>query len=294
MHFLTKKSFASVVEANPYVDKVHTIEIATAEVIDELKELHFDYIIDLHANIRSTMVKRKLKILDFTFKKLNIEKWLLVNFGIDNMPKKHIVDRYMDTLKAFGVQDDGQGLDYFIPFDEEVKLNDVLADGYLCVAAGAAHVGKRIPAETLIEVCKTYNGKIVVVGGKDDVDVGNTLASIAPDRIFNEAGKRSVHASASIIRQASVVLAGDTGMMHIAAAFKRPLVSVWGCTTPQLGMSPYGNFKNTILEPKGLKKRPCSKLGDRCKYEKTGRCITHIPASEIVIAINQLLIENRL
>jgi ADP-heptose:LPS heptosyltransferase len=294
VHFLTKKSFASVVESNPYIDKVHTIEIATAEVIDELKDLHFDYIIDLHSNIRSTMVKRNLKILDFTFKKLNIEKWLLVNFGVDKMPKTHIVDRYMDTLKAFGVHSDGQGLDYFIPQSEEVTLGDELLHGYLCIAAGAAHIGKRIPTETLVDVCKTFHGKVVIVGGNDDIEVGNTLAGIAPDRIFNEAGKRSIHASASIIRQSSVVLAGDTGMMHIAAAFKRPLVSVWGCTVPELGMSPYGDFENIILEPKNLSKRPCSKLGDRCKYEKTGRCITHIPASEILNAINRLLLENRL
>lgn len=294
VHYLTKKAFASVIEANPYVDQVHTIEIATAEVIDELKALHFDYIIDLHSNIRSTMVKRKLKILDFTFKKLNLEKWLLVNFGINKLPQKHIVDRYLDTLKPFGVQNDGHGLDYFIPKESEVTLPAALKDGYLCIAIGAAHIGKRIPFDTLQAICLGYPGKIAIVGGKDDAEVGEKLSNLDPNRIINEAGKRSIHGSASIIQQSTVVLAGDTGMMHIASAFKRPLVSIWGCTVPEFGMSPYGQFRNIILEPVGHDKRPCSKLGDRCKYEKTGRCITLVEASTILEAIHALSVENSL
>ena len=122
VHYLTKKSFTSLLTSNPYITKVHSIEKATAEVIEELKDLDFDYVIDLHKNLRSAMVKRDLRGLSFTLDKLNYKKWLLVNFGIDRMPKTHIVDRYLDTIRGFGTEDDGKGLDFFIPNESEVDL----------------------------------------------------------------------------------------------------------------------------------------------------------------------------
>ena len=55
-------------------------------------------------------------------------------------------------------------------------------------------------------------------------------------------------------------------MMHIAAAFKKKIYSVWGNTIPQFGMYPYMAASNSkIIEVKGLGCRPCSKIGyDKC------------------------------
>ncbi|MGB1033091.1 MAG: glycosyltransferase family 9 protein, partial [Flavobacteriales bacterium] len=122
IHFLTKKSMVGILENNPRIHKIHSIEKATGEVLEELESISFDYIVDLHRNVRSSMVKRKLKMVDFTFKKRNWEKWLLVNLGINKLPpEEHIVDRYMDVLKPFGVQSDGKGLEYHLPPDLVTK-----------------------------------------------------------------------------------------------------------------------------------------------------------------------------
>ncbi|MFM7725504.1 MAG: glycosyltransferase family 9 protein, partial [Flavobacteriales bacterium] len=102
VHVLTKKNYAAVLDGNPHIAKVHTREHTVQEIIPALLEENFDYIIDLHNNIRSRVVKRKLKCLSFTVQKYNIQKWLWVNFGINRMPHNHIVDRYLDTLHAFG------------------------------------------------------------------------------------------------------------------------------------------------------------------------------------------------
>ncbi|MFM1931450.1 MAG: hypothetical protein RL226_753, partial [Bacteroidota bacterium] len=237
VHYLTKKQFAPLLEHCPYIDQLHLIERATAEVTPLLKELEFDYIIDLHSNIRSRMVKRSLKSLSFTFNKRNIEKWIWVNFGINRMPDEHIVDRYMATLKPFGVQPDDRGLEYFLPKELQDGPSP-LSTPYLLIAAGAAHVGKRIPESHLREVCTLFKGSIIIAGGKEDRALGEQLAAIDPERIINKAGLCTIHESAHLAKHAAVVLAGDTGMMHIAAAFKAPLVSVWGCTVPGFGMSP--------------------------------------------------------
>ena len=57
IHYITKKSFATVVENNPYIDKLVTINSSLSEVIDSLKKENYDYIVDLHHNLRTLKLK---------------------------------------------------------------------------------------------------------------------------------------------------------------------------------------------------------------------------------------------
>jgi ADP-heptose:LPS heptosyltransferase len=85
-----------------------------------------------------------------------------------------------------------------------------------------------------------------------------------------------------------LVLTNDTGLMHIAAAFRKKILSFWGNTIPEFGMSPYQpDPVSVVLQVNGLKCRPCSKLGfDKCP-KKHFRCMNDIPADEAVQWIMQ-------
>ncbi|MCF0207641.1 MAG: glycosyltransferase family 9 protein, partial [Bacteroidales bacterium] len=120
IHFLTKPQNVGIVEANPYISQVHTFT-TYRETVDKLRQIPFDYVIDLQKNVRSKRLINKLKILDFTFPKLNWQKWLLTSFlKINKLPDVHIVDRYLQAVRLFDVKNDMQGLDFFIPESEEV------------------------------------------------------------------------------------------------------------------------------------------------------------------------------
>src|SRR5688500_6121226 len=87
IHYLTKQPFASIVITNPYIDKVHVLKDDLNSIIEELRTENFDYIIDLHHNLRTLRVKRALKnVRSFSFDKLNIQKWIFVNFKLNVMP----------------------------------------------------------------------------------------------------------------------------------------------------------------------------------------------------------------
>src|SRR5689334_7739334 len=77
VHYLTKQSFAPIFTANPYIDKMHYLQDNLDSIIETLKQEDFDYVIDLHHNLRTLKVKRALNKKTFSFNKLNIEKWLL-------------------------------------------------------------------------------------------------------------------------------------------------------------------------------------------------------------------------
>ena len=275
IHYLTKSAFLPVLQHNPYIDKIHTLSSMFNQTLDILKKEKFDLIIDLHNNLRTARFKKALGIKSFSFDKLNVRKWLLVNLKIDRMPKNHIVDRYLDTCKSLGVTNDNKGLDYFISKEEEINLNDlpsVFNNGYVALVIGAQHATKRLPLVKLEQFCKTSKEPIIVLGGKDDAANAWHLERIAPERIYNACGKYSLNQSASLVNQARIVVTHDTGLMHIAAAYKKEILAVWGNTVPEFGMYPY-QTNHTNFEVENLSCRPCSKIGHVVCPKKHFHCM---------------------
>ena len=124
VHYCTRDVYSEIIEHNPYIDKKIYYGGDISSLIDLLKKEKYDYVIDLHHNLRTWMIKNKLGATGFSlkrdspkafsFRKLNFEKWLLVNFRINRIPAVHIVDRYLETISSFGVVNDRAGLDYFL------------------------------------------------------------------------------------------------------------------------------------------------------------------------------------
>ncbi|GAC1451150.1 MAG: glycosyltransferase family 9 protein [Chitinophagaceae bacterium] len=294
VHYLTKKTFAKIVEANPYIDKIHYLDHDLAATINLLQQEDFDYVIDLHHNLRTASVKRALQKKGFSFNKLNLQKWLLTAFKINKMPAAHIVDRYMETIASFGVKNDGAGLDYFIAPGDVVKEKDIPTShqaGYIGLVIGAAYNTKKYPLHKLEVFCKTVNHPVIILGGKEDAVTGQQLSAIDPFKIYNACGKFNLSESADLVRRAKLIITNDTGLMHIAAAFKRPVISLWGNTVPAFGMYPYygENYLShrqqlpyDIMEVNHLSCRPCSKIG----YNKCPR--GHFNCMEL-IAVEELL-----
>ncbi len=276
VHFLLKKSFEPVLENNPFIDKKHFYKDDLRKIISDLKKEKFDVVIDLQKNFRSFKIKSALGVKQFTFDKLNLQKWLLVNFKINFLPDKHIVDRYLESVKSLGVINDGGGLDYFITKKDEAVLNDLPPshkNSYLAWVIGAKHNTKMLPIEKMISIGSKINSPIVLLGGIEDRERGDILAKQDETKFFNACGKYSLNQSAVLVKNSKRVISNDTGLMHIAAAFKKDIVSIWGNTIPEFGMYPYfgGDVKNqkskikndlsVVLEVKNLSCRPCTKIG---------------------------------
>lgn len=267
VHFLTKKNFESVVRNNPNIDKVWTTDGSLKDVLSDLKKEQFDEIIDLHVNLRTWRIKSKLKVKSTSFNKLNFEKWLLVNLKINRLPAIHIVNRYLKAVEHLGVINDGEGLDFFV--DGSIKSNQEIlpasfSNGYWTAVIGANHATKRFPVAKWIEAIKAINYPVVIVGDKNDFAAGQEIADACGAIVFNACGQFSLLQSAAVVSQAKLVITNDTGMMHIASAYNRNIISIWGNTVPAFGMTPYmpSNYANSfIAEVKEVGCRPCSKIG---------------------------------
>jgi ADP-heptose:LPS heptosyltransferase len=289
IHFVTKQSNASLFFHNPNVDKVIILEKTLLDLIKILRTEKYDYIIDLHKNFRSRLIKLMLRRKSFTFNKLNFKKWLLVKLRINCLPKVHIVDRYVDTLKFFGISNDNLGLDFFISDNTQFPQKFSLQEPYLALVLGANHATKKIPQKKMQYVCQNVKGKIILLGGKAEREDGRQLELVYPN-VKNACGTLGIYQSTLILKNAAMVLTNDTGLMHIAAALKKDIVSIWGNTVPEFGMYPYlAGEKSRIFQVENLPCRPCSKIGYPECPKKHFRCMNCIDYDDVVQYINSIM-----
>lgn len=292
VHFLTKKNYYSIVAHNPYIDKVHLYGDDTTRMINKLKQENYDLIIDLHHNLRTFLIKMQLGKKAYSFNKLNIEKWLLVNLKIDRLPDVHIVDRYMATCKALDVTNDGEGLDYFIPEKDEVDITTLpkeFHNGYIAWVIGAMQRTKQFPHDKIERILANTDLPVILLGGKDDRGLAKKIMHAVDQRpnLLDATGNYHLNQSASIVKQAKLVITNDTGLMHIAAAFKKKIISIWGNTTPLFGMYPYYGLNhyavNRIVEAPDQPCRPCSKLGKDICPKGHFKCMRQISEKGIIL-----------
>ena len=303
VHFLTKSAFAGAVEGLHGVHQVWTIDKTTAEVEAALLEVGFHYVIDLHANARSGFIKRALRkegTLDLTVDKKSLDKILLVRFGLDRLRGEHVVERYLKTLSPFGDAlsalggcDDAAGLALPVAVPKEVPGGARLDSGRVVLALGAAHVGKAIPMRhwRAILTHLTAQGRAVdLIGGPDEAALASQLVAWFEDGdVKNHCGVASWSETFAVIGKGALLVAGDTGAMHAGAALQVPMVVVWGCTSPALGMGPWMPHPSSVqLEPEGPERnRPCSRLGDRCRHKV--KCPERVSPERTIAAMDSVL-----
>jgi ADP-heptose:LPS heptosyltransferase len=260
VHYLTKSTYITLLKNNPYIDSVYQIEDSINEVVADLKKENYNYVIDLHNNLRTQILKFRLGVPSRSFNKLNMEKFMLTTFKMDSLPEVHIVDRYLDTVTHLGVQNDNEGLDFFLKDEDKVDLSQI-PDSFIAFVIGGQHATKILPTEKIISIINKLNESVVLIGGLEDFERGEEIIA-ATKNTFNSCGKYNINQSAYLVKNAKHVITHDTGMMHIAAAFKKKIYSVWGNTVPEFGMHPYLSDSNSkIIEVKDLSCRPCSKIG---------------------------------
>ncbi len=277
VHYFTKKNFKDVLVNNPFIDKLHFLSDDFNTDVKALKAEKFDYIIDLHHNLRTLRFKQSLGVKAFSFNKLNLEKWMLVNLNWNRMPDIHIVDRYVKSAEKLGIKNDEAGLDYFLSEIEKVDIKSLptfLHSGYVGLVIGAQHATKRLPLEKLQELCQKITKPIILMGGKEDATIADELVKIDSNRLFSACGKFKLNESASLVQQAESIISHDTGLMHIASAFKKEVYAVWGNTVPEFGMYPY-KTEHHNFEVKDLSCRPCSKIGHQTCPKKHFKCMNN-------------------
>lgn len=292
VHFVTKRAFAPLVASNPYVDKIHLLDNSLVTLIGQLRAEKFDHIIDLHDNLRSLLIKWLLGAHSHTYRKNRLGRWLLVATGINRM-KGHIVDRYMQTLGRWNVGDDGKGLDFFVAPHTTVdvaQLPPAFASGFVVLVAGTMHFTKQLPLQKQIDICRHISWPVLILGGKKESALGEAIVEGANrPNLVNGCGSYSLSESALWIKMAKVVITNDTGLMHIAAAFEKPILATYGNSVSAFGFDPYRVPATSQIFQVDVSCRPCSKFGGATCPKGHFNCMQQIDGKAVARAANAIM-----
>lgn len=285
IHYLTKSNFKFLLADNPYVDHLHLLQPKLSDTIKLLKNEQFDYVIDLHNSLRSALVRMKLGVKSSTYKKERIKKWLAIKLKINFIKPDHLVDRYLKTVDFLGIKNDHQAIDYFLPKDTRL-ISEILPEHhqlpYIALIIGATHFTKRMPNAKVIALCEKLPYQIILLGGEDVANNASVIQQSFGNKVINLVGKINLNDSVTVVKNATQVIGFDTGLTHIAEAFNKKLITIWGSTVPELlGVQPYlvdHHFEAGVT----LNCRPCSKFGLAACPKKHFNCMNQIDIDEIV------------
>jgi len=287
IHYLTKKEYVSVLESSPYIDRIFTLTSPLKETLKKLKIQNYNLVIDLHNNWRSYWFKINLNVQSVNLEKKTFYRLLFIYLGV-NLLNNHIVDRYFHAVKKLNIMNDQQGLDYFIHQNTHVDFN--ITNKFITWCIGASHDNKKLSKTQIIQVCNTLSLPVVLLGGLAEKIVANGIVTDSSnEHIYNFCGRLSLDQSAYLIQKSILVLTHDTGLMHIASALKKPILSFWGCTKPSQGFKPYMANDKSIELVANAKFKPCSKYGKKCRLTNLG-CLKTLDVKLIKKSIKQLLL----
>jgi lipopolysaccharide heptosyltransferase II len=303
--FLIKKQFEELLASSPYIDELITFDkkdglAGLKKIKRHLKEQQFDIFLDIHKNWRSRYLRFCLGTKKTTsYNKLIFKRTLLIWFKINLYRRiKPVYERYFDSVKDFGIHYDGKGTDIHVPEGKLEKVRSMLScAGYnfenplVIICPSATYFNKRWKREGFIETARFLirekSAFVVVHGGKEDAALCDNIAANIGKRAVSLAGLFSLSESAALLRLSSLVIANDSGLLHLAQSQKRPVVGIYGPTTRELGYFPVEQ-DSTVIETH-LSCRPCTHNGlDSCP-KKHFRCLNDIPTASVIKATLQYL-----
>ncbi|OGU11826.1 MAG: hypothetical protein A2X61_15495 [Ignavibacteria bacterium GWB2_35_12] len=308
--FITAKPFSEIYQFNPHIFNLYEYDKNWGKSsIREFKEKilknngleKYDLLIDLQRNYRSLQLRKGLGNKIVKVRKNRLNKLSLVYFK-KNITKviQQIPEIYFNTIVGYNVQDDGKGLELWLPGDKEkgfyqpfsiVRVNDDKIR--IAIAPGAYHETKRWLPERfaeLINVLKNnYNAEIVIIGGPFDVEITKQIIDLSGEEVIDKSGSDSIISTAELIDKCNILITNDTGLMHIAAARQVPVVAIFGSTVKEFGFTPF-RVKHFVVE-KDIPCRPCTHIGRETCPKGHFDCMNKISVDEVLTYIEKILLE---
>ena len=291
--FCTRPPFVPLLSGNPALTSVCTPE--------NLPSVAYDLAVDLQNSRRSRSLVRGIHARSVRrYRKQNWKKVLLVRFKLNLYGEGYlsVVERYREALE--GIVPACSAPCSLYPSSEDREFASGLFDDdgipVLAVCFGANHFTKRYPEErfasVITRVTESTELKVLLIGGKEDAAAADRIIALLPaisrSRVRSMAGIATLMQSAALLERSDLVLTNDTGLMHIASAFGRRLIVLFGSSVREFGFLPWGTpFE--LFETAGLDCRPCSHIGRNSCPEGHFRCMGDLDAGRIAFRILDLL-----
>jgi lipopolysaccharide heptosyltransferase II len=283
---VTKAAWAPVLAENPAVARVESLaegERLTA-LAARLTSTVWDHRLDLHGSLRSRALRVLLGGRWRGWSRSRGRRALLVWAGIDRVrPPTPVAERYFAAARDLAVEPDGRPAEVFWSAADDDRRNALAPRvPYAAIVPGAAHATKRWPVGHWVDLARRLRERglaVVALGAEHERGL------VASPDVTDLCGV-GLGVTAALLSGAAVTVAGDTGLLHVAAAVGTPVVVLFGPTTPAFGYAPY-RARSRILE-RPLPCRPCSVYGGPLCPMRHHRCMIDLAPDEVARAVETL------
>jgi len=232
---LCKDAYRSVASCLPGVHEVYSWGKDRSKIAGEISA--FEAVLDLQGTSNSRRWTRGLDAGVYTYKKPYVRRILLLIFG-RSFALEPVVLRYFKAAQPLLKNRSQSNAELVLP---QTTLS-LPSEPYVAVVLGGSYSGKRLNYEqwrsAIVELLN-LGYPIALVGGPEEAGIGESLEQPLGSGVTNYCGTTTIIEGMAIIKGAVLVISGDTGFMHAAANFHRPLISLWGATHPSLGFAPW-------------------------------------------------------
>jgi lipopolysaccharide heptosyltransferase II len=297
LFLLTLSKYTPLLRDCPYLDKVIVIDSDykriknVLHIAKTLRDYSFDYIIDLQNNLASHLIT----FLSFPYKSFGFSRKLgfFLLTHTTKFPKKEIIDPLTSQeriLKILGITFKEKKLIYWERESKplwQFKLNDYHRYIGINVCASSKWKTKAWPLRSikkLIElIYKNFPSqyKVILLGDKDSIEVGEEIEKGLKEEIINLCGETTLSDLIDVLKKLSAFISPDTASLHLAQALRVKTIGLFGPTNP---------FRHTV-EDKNLhlifKKLNCSFCyKSKCK---TNQCMKEIIPKEVFLKLKEIL-----
>ncbi len=286
---------APLVVENPHLTAVVALEPeqSVANLARHLRDLRPTHGLDLHGSLRSAALRLLVPCQWSGYSKRRLARTALIAAKINMYGKLvPVPERYFEAARALDVHPDGGPPEFFLAPAARERVARWLAkrglDGqpFAALAPGAAHATKRWPLRhwsALAEQLRGMGYGLVAVGGAGDRQLAGELGP----GVHNAAGEFALQETGACLARATVLVSGDTGVMHMATGVGTRVVALFGPTVEPFGFFPY--TKQAEVLKLDLDCRPCSAMGtERCPLGHH-RCLEEIFPDQVAAAVQRLV-----
>jgi len=263
--WLITPACAGILQGHPQIDELISFDrkglakswrsLSTAREMfrfsRSLREHQFDLVIDLQGLFRSGLMAWETRAAIRVGSTDSREFGGIFHTHLAKLPRLqtgslHAVGRYLTVAEFLGLGRDP--VKFIFPTDDQDRqyIQQLLGDTgrFAVILPLTPWPTKRWPVEkfaALVEPLREKFGlQTVLAGGADAMEVAGSIPGV-----INLAGKTSLRQIVALLERADLVIANDTGPMHIAAALGRPLVTMFGPTNPVF-TGPYQRMESVI------------------------------------------------
>lgn len=294
-----------IFEAADYIDEVIIFDkrgeqkslLSTLRFANKIKQMNFDIIYSAHRSLRTSLLVLLSEVKEsYGFSNASL-KYVYKNV-VQYELSKHEVQRNLDLI-GYKYDDSSWRIKPFIKFNDEVVnkvdnfIEDVDKKNLIAIAPGSIWATKRYPKEKWQEIINYFSKKnytVILIGGKDDMNLCNELEINSSGNVINSAGMFTIPESIELLSNCKLLISNDSAPTHMGTCAGIKVLTIYCSTIPQFGFYPYIEGSRFISYD-DLSCKPCGIHGHNYCPLDHFNCANKLSANEIIKIAEEMISE---